>query len=244
MGVAIHLDGYEGPLDLLVHLIQKNKIDIYDIPIAEITNQYLIKIKEWQEFDLDVASDFIIMAARLLEIKSQSLLPIENQESDDQESLKEKLVKQLIDYKIFKEISVYFGQREDDKRAVIYRDPEYILENEIEESLIIKPIDLFQSFQNLLLMKDDQIEEIIPHQEIVRELFSVEEKIFDITKVLLKAGGNGVKFSELLFPGISREEVVVTLLALLEMVKINGLRLEQNRVFFDFKIKREATYLG
>ncbi|MBK5244092.1 MAG: segregation/condensation protein A [Eubacteriaceae bacterium] len=244
MGYAVSLESFEGPLDLLIHLIQKNKIDIYDIPIAEITKQYLLQIKDWKKLDMDVASDFIVMAARLLEIKSRMLLPITEEETEDEESLQARLVRQLVEYKIFKEISVFLGTREQWELCAIYRDPEYIFQNEDTEPIVLDPMALMQSFQSLLLLKEEEIEAIVPPQKIVRDLFNVEEKITEIMEALIRCGEAGLSFSELLHPEISREEVVVTLMALLEMVKTSGLRLEQNRVFIDFQIKREEEIHG
>ncbi|WP_296557776.1 segregation/condensation protein A [uncultured Acetobacterium sp.] len=240
MAYAVSLDGYQGPLDLLINLIQKNKIDICDIPIASITNQYLLQIRSWQDMDMDVASEFVVMAARLLEIKAKALLPKSDDEQEDAEDLKAKLVRQLVEYKIFKEISRYFQMREQVELSTVYRDPEYIPQNIEEVPLVIDPNTLEQCFKRLLFQKEEELEAIAPPQKIIRELFNIEEKIAEITDVLIQAGAAGVSFSELLHPEISREEVVVTLLALLEMVKISGLRLLQNRVFIDFQIHREV----
>ncbi|AWW27972.1 ScpA family protein [Acetobacterium sp. KB-1] len=240
MAYAVSLDGYEGPLDLLINLIQKSKIDIYDIPIATITNHYLMQIRTWQDMDMDVASEFIVMAARLLEIKARALLPKNEDEQEDPEDLKAKLIRQLVEYKIFKEISRYFQTREQVERCAIYRDPEYIPQNTEEVPLVIDPYSLEQCFKRLLFQKEEELEAIAPPQKIIRELFSIEEKIAEITAVLVQAGTAGVSFSELLRPDISREEVVVTLLSLLEMVKTSGLRLLQNRVFIDFQIQQEV----
>jgi len=244
MGYAVSLESFEGPLDLLIHLIQKNKIDIYDIPINEITKQYLLQIKDWKKLDMEVASDFIVMAARLLEIKSRMLLPISEVETEDEEDLQARLVRQLVEYKIFKEISAYLGTREQHLLCAIYRDPEYIFENEDKEPIVLDPMALMQCFRGLLLLKEEEVEAIVPPQKIVRELYNVEEKINEIKEALIRSGEAGLSFSELLHPEISREEVVITLLALLEMVKTNGLRLEQNRVFIDFLIKREDVNHG
>lgn len=241
MSYSISLNGFEGPMDLLLHLIQKNKIDIYDIPISEITSQYLIQIETWRNLDMEVASDFIVMAARLLEIKSRMLLPKNEDDPEDEETLKAKLLKQILEYKIFKEISAYLGTREERELQTIYKDPEYIPMDQVEEPLNIDPIALMTCFKTLLLSKEEIEIKLLPPQQIVKELFSIEEKIEKITQVLVEAGEEGVCFSKLLYPEISREEVVVTLLALLEMVKTNGLRLEQNRVFIDFQIKKEGV---
>lgn len=240
MAYAVSLDGFEGPLDLLINLIQKNKIDICDIPISTITNQYLLQIRTWQDMDMDVASEFIVMAARLLEIKAKALLPKNEEAKEDEEDLQAKLVRQLVEYKIFKEISYYFQLQEQRELGAIYRDPEYIPQNMEEAPLVIDPYSLEQCFKRLLFEREEEIEAMAPPQKIIRELFSIEEKIAEITEILVQAGASGVSFSELLHPDICREEVVVTLLSLLEMVKTSGLRLLQNRVFIDFQIHREV----
>lgn len=240
MAYAVSLETFEGPLDLLINLIQKNKIDICDIPIATITNQYLLQIRTWQDMDMDVTSEFIVMAARLLEIKAKALLPKSEDEQEDSEDLQARLVRQLVEYKIFKEISRYFASREQVELCAVYRDPEYIPQNTEAVPLIIDPYSLEQCFKRLLFQKEEELEAIAPPQKIIRELFSIEEKIAEITDILIQAGEAGISFSELLHPDISREEVVVTLLALLEMVKTSGLRLLQNRVFIDFQIHREV----
>ncbi|MDD3306182.1 MAG: segregation/condensation protein A [Acetobacterium sp.] len=240
MAYAVSLETYEGPLDLLINLIQKNKIDIYNIPIAKITNQYLLQIRTWQDMDMDVASEFVVMAARLLEIKAKALLPKNEDEQEDPENLQAKLVRQLVEYKIFKEISHYFKTREQIELCAIYRDPEYIPQNIEEIPLVIDPYALEQCFKQLLFQKEEELEALAPAQKIIRELFNIEEKIAEITEILVQAGVDGVSFSELLRPEITREEVVVTLQALLEMVKTSGLRLLQNRVFIDFQIHREV----
>lgn len=244
MAYAVRIEHFEGPMDLLIHLIQKNKIDIYDISIATITNQYLMQIKTWETLDMDVASEFIVMAARLLEIKAKALLPKNEDQTEDEEDLQAKLIRQLVEYKIFKEISAYFQTLEQQELQAIYRDPEYIPQNEEAVPLAIDPFALEQCFKRLLLLREEEIEAIAPPQQIIRELFSIEEKIAEITDALIQAGEAGVSFSELLHPEISREEVVVTLLSLLEMVKTSGLRLVQNRVFIDFQIQREAKKNG
>lgn len=244
MGYAVSLQGFEGPMDLLIHLIQKNKIDICDIPIAAITNEYLAQIKTWQDMDMEIASDFIVMAARLLEIKAKALLPQNKEPGEDEEDIQAKLVRQLVEYKVFKEISAYLRSREERELGAVYRDPEYIPENEQETPLEIDPVALEHCFKRLLFQQEEEAEVIAPPQKIIRELFSIEEKILEITDALIQAGNQGVSFSDLLHPDITRDEVVVTLLSLLEMVKTSGLRLVQNRVFIDFQIEREVENNG
>ena len=223
----VSLEKFEGPLDLLIHLIQKNKIDIYDIPIAEITNQYLAHIEKWRELDMEVASEFVVMASKLLEIKSRMLLPRAKDEEEDEEDLKEKLVRQLIEYKIFKNISTYLEERECAELHAVYKDPEYIPVMTQDAEVEINPEDIFKAYSNIFSLYNDEIEFKDFSQEIVREVFTVEEKIEYIEHQFELNRSGELHFSELFRKKVSRGEVVVTFLALLEMYKINNIRLFQ-----------------
>ncbi|MDO4288883.1 MAG: segregation/condensation protein A [Eubacterium sp.] len=239
-GYAVSLEKFEGPLDLLIHLIQKNKIDIYDIPIAEITNQYLAHIDKWRELDMEVASEFIVMAAKLLEIKSQMLLPRSKPEEESEEDLKEKLVKQLIEYKIFKNISDYLEKREAVELGVVYKDPEYIPEITTATEIELSPEDLEKTFARIFSFYNDDITFKDYSQEIVREVYTVEEKIAFINAQFETGHRQELHFSELFYRRVGRSEVVVTFMAILEMYKINAVRLYQDRVFQEIIIKRKV----
>lgn len=236
----VSLEKFEGPLDLLIHLIQKNKIDIYDIPIAEITNQYLAHIEKWRELDMEVASEFVVMASKLLEIKSRMLLPRAKDEEEDEEDLKEKLVRQLIEYKIFKNISTYLEERECEELHAVYKDPEYIPVMNQDAEVEINPADIFKAYSNIFSLYNDEIEFKDFSQEIVREVFTVEEKIEYIEHQFELNRSGELHFSELFRKKVSRGEVVVTFLALLEMYKINNIRLFQNRVFQEIIIRQRT----
>jgi len=233
----VSLEKFEGPLDLLIHLIQKNKIDIYDIPIAEITNQYLAHIEKWRELDMEVASEFVVMASKLLEIKSRMLLPRAKDEEEDEEDLKEKLVRQLID---FKNISTYLEERECAELHAVYKDPEYIPVMTQDAEVEINPEDIFKAYSNIFSLYNDEIEFKDFSQEIVREVFTVEEKIEYIEHQFELNRSGELHFSELFRKKVSRGEVVVTFLALLEMYKINNIRLFQNRVFQEIIIRQRT----
>lgn len=241
MSYAVSLTGFEGPLDLLIHLIQKDKIDICEISISEITHHYLQQIKKWQQMDLEIASEFVVMAARLLEIKAKSLLP-GTKTDENEEDLEAKLLQQLAEYKIFKEISEYLREREARELMAIYKDPEYIEKEKVKEKLIIDPDMLADVFRRMVLIEENK--KPPASYNMIRELFSIEEKIEMITKALKKAGQAGLNFKDLLATNISREEVVVTLLALLEIVKMQEIKLVQEHVFWDFSIKKEEFVNG
>ena len=240
MSLDVNLNGFEGPLDLLIHLIQKNKINICEISITEITRQYMEQMKVWQKMDLEIASEFVLMASRLLEIKAKALLPKTKEAVEEPEDLEKKLLRQLMEYKIFKEISIFFKEREEVELLAIYKDPEYLPLSNEKEALSIDPMSLAEALRKLLIKKEATREEPLIEQEITREIFSIEDKISEITGLLSDAGEKGLSFTDLLYPDICREEVVVILLSLLEMVKFKGVRLFQERLFLDFSIQGEA----
>ena len=123
MGIPVKLQVFEGPLDLLLHLIDKNKIDIYDIPIVEITNQYMEYIKAMEKEDLNVMSEFLVMAATLLDIKCKMLLPKEVNEDGEEEDPRQELVEQLLEYKMYKYMSYELKDRELESERVMYKTP-------------------------------------------------------------------------------------------------------------------------
>lgn len=228
----VSLEKFEGPLDLLIHLIQKNKIDIYDIPIAKITNQYLAHIQKWRELDMEVASEFVVMASRLLEIKSHMLLPRSDNIEEDEEDLREKLVQQLLEYQVFKNISLWMDERQQDGLRTLSKDPEYIPElvsnyAEIE----ITPEDLEKAYSRVFSAYDDNMQLRDYSREIEREVFTVEEKVAFIENQFKEQQTTRLHFSQLFSRRVSRSELVVTFLAILELYKINRICLLQDRVF-------------
>ena len=136
----LHLSSFEGPLDLLLHLISKNEIDIYDIPIVEITKQYLDYIYNLNDLDMEVASEFVVMASTLLEIKSKMLLPVEVDENEEEIDPREDLVARLIEYKAFKELTKELKESEKIYNSTVTKDPEYY--SEIKEEYVVEDIDL------------------------------------------------------------------------------------------------------
>lgn len=237
MAYAVTLDQFEGPLDLLLYLISKNKINISDIPIAQITGQYLLYIHRWQELDMDIASEFILMASRLLEIKSRTLLPRQPEEVDE-EDLRETLVSQLIDYQVFKSISGYLENRELEGAGAFYKEPDYIPERPQEITLDVTPTDLAKAFKNVIAMyHDDNVIKQYPG-EIVRDNHTIEEKINLIRERFAQNPKEDIHFSQLLSGKQRKAEVVVTFQALLEMYKISGVQLLQKGIFEEITIRQ------
>ncbi len=159
MGIPVKLQVFEGPLDLLLHLIDKNKIDIYDIPIVEITNQYMDYIRAMEREDLNVMSEFLVMAATLLDIKCRMLLPKEVKEDGEEEDPRQELVEQLLEYKMYKYMSYELRDREAEGQRALYRAPD--LPEEVKE--YVEPIDMDALLGDLTLAKLNSI-----FQDVIR----------------------------------------------------------------------------
>ncbi len=238
----VKLEVFEGPLDLLLYLIKRDEIDIYDIPIEHITKQYLAYLEAFKILDLDVAGDFVVMAANLIYIKSRSLLPVNQQppeEMAEEDDPRWELVRQLLEYKKFKEAAATLQQRELARENLFSRSPEkpdFAAERPIGEVSIF---DLINAFQNVIkrLNKTEDL------REIFEENFTVSDKIDLIMK--MTAADVALKFSELFASVASRTEVVVTFLAVLELIRLKQIRAVQPGEFGEIEIVRaEKRALG
>lgn len=234
----VRLEVFEGPLDLLLYLIKNEEIDIYDIPIVRITKQYLEFLDVFHILDLDVAGDFVVMAANLIYIKSRSLLPKDlrpPEETAEEEDPRWELVRQLIEYKKFKDAAAHLQQREIEREGLFSRAPEkpdFAAERPLAE---VTRLDLLNAF-NTVLRRLNKPEEL---RAIFEENFTVSDKI----QLLLKMTEAGVplKFTELFAGAVSRTEVVVTFLALLELVRLKHLRAQQSEEFGEIEIVSVAA---
>lgn len=226
---SIKLPEFEGPLDLLLHLIRENKIDIYDIPIAIITRQYLEYIEMMKELNLDVAGEFLLMAATLIHIKSRMLLPVnEEANGEEVEDPRFELVQRLIEYQAFKDASLALREREDEWGKVFSRDSEPSDDtsgNEGEELNLfdLGLFDLIGAFKKLL---DKATPEII---NITRETLTVKDRIAYITERL--ENNDAISFEGLLEANRSRTHLIVTFLALLEILRLGLARVYQEKDF-------------
>lgn len=225
---SIKVPVFEGPLDLLLHLIRENKIDIYDIPIAAITHQYLEYIEMMKELNLDIAGEFLLMAATLIHIKSRMLLPVE--ETIDTQELEDprfELVQRLIEYQSFKESSLELREMEEERANVFCRkpfekDPEG--QGEMELSLFdLNLFDLLGAFRKLLEKTPPEV------VNITREALTVKDRMSHITEML--EGKDAVRFEELFEGGATRPRLVVTFIALLEILRLGIARVYQDRDF-------------
>ena len=225
---AVHfkLPVFEGPLDLLLHLIKSNKIDIYDIPILDITRQYLDYIEYMKELNLEIAGDFLVMAATLIHVKSRMLLPPAEEESDEIEDPRSELVKRLLEYESYKETSSQLRKREDIWKNVFHRelpDPDSY-EFEPEPVLFEASVfDLISAFQKLLEKAPEEV------REITREKLTVSERINYIADRLDKE--DGIKFEDLFEEGYTRVTLLVTFLAMLEIVRLGLVKIYQEKAF-------------
>ena len=243
MTLAVKLQVFEGPLDLLLHLIDINKIDIYDIPIALITDQYLEYIRQMQEQDMEVMSEFLVMAATLLRIKSKMLLPEEPKKVDEVEDPRDELVERLLEHKMYKYMAYELRDRQVDAGKSWYKKP--MLPKEVAEYKF--PIDyneligdvslarLHEIFKSVMKRQEDKIDPIRSQfGKIEKDEINLEEKQLYIEEYV--KNHKYFSFRELLEKQGSKMEVIVTFLAILEMMKQGIILIEQQATFADIMI--------
>ena len=234
---------FEGPLDLLLHLIDKNKVDIYDIPIVEITRQYLEYIRQMETQDMNVMSEFLVMAATLLEIKCKMLLPKEVNEDGEEEDPRAELVQKLLEYKMYKYMSYELKDRQIGAEKILYKGP--TLPKEVAE--FTYPVDYEELIGDLNLSKLQEIfKSIVRKQEDkvdpIRSTFGKIEKdevnMDEKMDFVLEYARERKKFSfrSLLEGQHSKMEVIVTFLLILELMKIGHINIEQEELFDDIVI--------
>ncbi|MCM3093095.1 MULTISPECIES: segregation/condensation protein A [unclassified Cytobacillus] len=239
----VKIDAFEGPLDLLLHLINRLEIDIYDIPVSEITEQYLIYIHTMKELQLDVASEYLVMAATLLAIKSKMLLPKHEEEElevelgmEMEEDPRDELVERLIEYRKYKEAAEELKEREQD-RSLMYTKPpadlsEYVNESQQEKAdLNVSLYDMLGALQKLLRRKKLQRP---LSAKVARQEIPIEKRMSEIVEQLRDIKGRK-RFTEL-FPIADREHIVVTFLAVLELIKRKEIQVEQDKNFSDIYV--------
>ncbi len=223
-GYTVHLDRFDGPLDLLLFLIQRDEIDIYDIPIAHITERYLAFIEDLDALDLEKAGEFLVMASTLMRIKARLLLPLQRPDEDEEgEDPRDELVRRLLEYKRFKEAAATLAQAEEERRQYFRRSLEYPFRDSIPE----EPPELSLSLMDLLGSVKEILENLKekPVHQVYQELFTVEEKIAYIETVLTER--RSIPFVELFDTSRSKMEVVVTFVAMLELMKSGRVRARQ-----------------
>lgn len=233
-GYTVKVGVFEGPLDLLLHLIKQNQLDIYDIPIALVTEQYLEYIRIMKALDLTIAGEFLVMAATLMYIKSRMLLPTpREEEEEEEEDPRAELVQRLVEYKRFKEAAVHLSQQALLERDVFIRPAQEI---EAEEGEI--EADLFHLIDALRELLTRQ--EVEDFHEVTLERVTLRERMRELYE-RLQGVREAVPFSSLFAPVASRLELIVTFLALLELIKSGMLRAFQREIFGPLWVTHTAT---
>lgn len=248
MEMKFKLESFEGPLDLLLHLIEKNKVNIYDIPIVEITDQYLEYIDEMKKQDLDVMSEFLVMAATLLNIKSKMLLPKEAVVEEEAEDPRAELVQQLLEYKMYRTYAYELRDRQVDANQIFYKVPT------IPDEVLAyeEPVDMEELISDLTLNKLNVVfQSVIKRQknrvdpvrsrfgEIKKEEVSVEDKMIEVSEYA--RNHKTFSFRELLEKQSSKVQIVVTFLVILELMKAGEIRIVQENIFDDIQIESQCA---
>ncbi len=244
MGIPVKLEVFEGPLDLLLHLIDKNRIDIYDIPIVIITDQYLEYIEKMQTDDMDTLSEFLVMAATLIKIKSKMLLPPDKTEdSEEAEDPRTELVERLLEYKMYKYASYELKDRHLEASRVLYKSQDIpkevaAYEEEVDVGEILDGVTmkkLQDIFEMILKKREDKVDPIRSRfGKIEKEEVSLSDRITDIREYV--KGKKNVSFKSILSGRHSIRYVIVSFLAILELMKTGELYASQEKLFDDIII--------
>lgn len=243
MGIQVKLQEFEGPLDLLLHLIDKNKVSIFDIPIVEITNQYMEYIQAMETADMSVMSEFLVMAATLLDIKSRMLLPPEKDEEGEPQDPRQELVERLLEHKLYKYMSYELRERQGDAAKAAYREPDMPPE-------VLKyrePVDVQALLSDVTLARLNTIfKDVMKRREArvdpVRSQFgTMEKEEVDLDETIAHvedyiAGHKKCSFRSLLGNRKSKMQVIITFLTILEMMKTGKIEIEQDDIFADILI--------
>ncbi len=228
---------YEGPLDLLLDLIRKHKIDIYDIPIAEVTAQYLDYLHMMREMNVDVASDFLVIAAQLIYIKSRMLLPPDPDAVEEEDDPRADLVQRLLEYEKFRNAAQMLYQKELVEKAVWTRPGH--LENEeedLEPQVTATLFDMLAVFRDVLTRFEER-----PPLNVPREEFSVEQMmVFALYQ--LKSSSDGMRFTELIEQFSTRRALITVFLALLELARLRAIYIGQAGAFGDINLQANPNY--
>ena len=233
MDYSVNINVFQGPFDLLFHLIEKKEIDIYDIPIAEITDQYIDYLKQMMQFNINVASEFIFMAATLIEIKSQMLLP----QKEVLEDPRQELVTKLLEYKLFKDISEELKKYEDESSFYISKPREEMaITSDVKaEQLSLNEINVYELYNVYLSLIKKQNFKIEQEEKfkVYRENYRVKDCMDDIIKKV-KIFGRVSLFNTFKEKGsISREYVITLFLAVLELSNKQGMKIYQDNMYGD-----------
>ena len=230
----VRLEAFEGPMELLLHLIQVNKIDIYDIPIAALTEQYMAYLAEMRRFDIEVASEFLVMAATLLLIKSRMLLPKTPKEAEEDEETdpREELVRRIVEYQRYKKVSLEMAERAEEESRFVGRAPaELPVRLAPPQGLSVN--DLWEAFRRVLEVKRELT---IPEAIVAHEEYRIEDQMQMIVERLLASEDGATSFEDLFLTG-TRDELVATFLALLELIRRRMIVVRQPILFGPIRVE-------
>ena len=245
MAISVKLEVFEGPLDLLLHLIEKNKVDIYDIPIVEITEQYLDYIRSMEQEDMNVMSEFLVMAATLVNIKCKMLLPKEVNEEGEEEDPRAELVQKLIEYKMYKYMSYELKDRQIEAQKSVYKAPsipdeilnykEPVNYEELVGDMTLQKLN--EIFREMVKRQEDRIDPIrSKFGNVEKDEVQLEEKQNYILQYLNEH--ESCSFRELLEKQHSKMEIIVSFLVVLELIKVGQIHITQDRLFDDILIQK------
>ncbi len=247
-GMQVRLDAFEGPLDLLYHLIEKNEIDIYDIPISKLTDQYLAYLDAAEDRDMDGMSEFLLMAATLLEIKSKLLLPKTVPEGEEGPDPREELVRKLLEYRKIKDAAEDWKEREEKAAQVLYKEADAALtdvlrqKQEVPLQALLEGItteQLYEAFQKVMQRKELRVDKVrSSFRQVQPDAFTVEEKM-DFLRDLLRLRPK-LSFFSVFRQKAGRMEMVITFLALLELMKRREVLVRQTKTFAEIEIIRNT----
>ncbi len=236
MNYEVKIDSFEGPLDLLLHLIKESKVDIWEISIADIAEEYLAYIQQMEKLNLDIASEYLVMASELIEMKSRMLLPRQEKDvgEEEEEDPKERLIRRLVEYQKYKEVTKNFKELESLRQEFYTKAPDNLKEY-VEEGVVpssdVTLEDLMLAFQKFLNRKE--LEKPL-QTTVTKKEITVEERRKSIRDILTKR--KRVDFFEL-FEVVTKEYIVVTFLAILEMAKKQELLIKQESDFSQIMIE-------
>ena len=235
----ISITNFEGPFDLLLHLLKVNKMQIQEIRISEITSQYLNYLHGMQELDLEIASEFLLMASTLLEIKSREMLP-KHEEEVDEEELKEKLVLRIEEYESFKKIAENLAERFNKDLFIFTKRAETIQQDEVSLEDLLKGVtmdSLYITYKSLMNRQKEKVNRSFTRtRTIEREEYRIEDKMEELERILL--GNHRLNFSNLLLKMKSKAECIVLFLAILELSRNHRIKVSQNNVFSEIIIEK------
>ena len=227
---TVKLPAFEGPMDLLMHLIERDKIDIYDIPIADLTRQYLLYLDQMREFNMEITSAFLVMAATLLQIKSRMMLPKPEKEEAEEEDPRLELVMRILEYRRFKQVSAVLGDMAELEGRFVAREPMELPVHHLPPGNLSLS-QLVDAFRTVLAVKKELR---IPAALVAPEAYSVQDKMEEILSLLMRREGT-IRFQEA-FQGGTRGALIAAFLALLELVKRRAVAVRQDAAFSELII--------